>query len=313
MKIVVIDGEFVNPGDLSWYKISTLGNFQDFPEESEAARQAAYQADVLLTNKFEVDKEFLEQTKNLKFIGEMATGYNNIDIKACSEKGIVVSNCPGYGTDIVAQYTFAMILALVHKVEEHSQSVLRGEWDNKGFSYYLNKPFLLKGKTLGIIGYGSIGQRVKEIAETFGMKALACDIVVRELYQVSLEEVLMMSDIISLHANLTEENHGMINRETISKMKHGVFLINVARGSLINEEDLKEALNSGKIAGAAVDTVTEEPITRDNPLLQAKNIIITPHIAWVAKEARQEIMDITYENIKAFKKGRPQNRIEVEK
>lgn len=310
MKIVVTDSKFVNPGDLSWEKFREFGELYVFQNNEPEALKECEDADVLLINKTIIDEEFLNSCPNLKYIGVTGTGYDVIDPDACKKRNLIISNCPEYGTDIVAEYTFGLILQLSHEFSRHDQAVRQGRWNEEsGYCFWLNRPFELRGKTIGIIGYGRIGRRVAEIAEAFKMKILFYNGGKGPKEEVSLETLLKESDIVTLHSNLTEENKGFADKEFFSLMKKDALFINVARGGLVNEADLKEALNNNLIRGAAVDVVSKEPIEKENPLLEAKNLLITPHIAWVAEEARQRIMDISYENLKGFLKGKPQNTV----
>ncbi|WP_341829782.1 D-2-hydroxyacid dehydrogenase [Tissierella praeacuta] len=259
-------------------------------------------------------KEILDSWPNIKFIGELATGYNNIDIIAAKNKNIPVCNIPTYGTNAVAQFAMALLLELCHHVGEHSDEVKNGEWTNNMDWCFWNHPMVeLDGKTMGIIGFGRIGQRTAKIAQALGMNILAfsnnrrSELETETCKYADLEELLEESDVISLHCPLFPETKGIINKDTINKMKDGVMIINTSRGQLIVEEDLRDALNAGKVAGAACDVVSSEPIKLDNPLLSAKNIIITPHIAWAPKESRQRLMNIAVDNLKAFISGNPIN------
>lgn len=316
MKIVVLDGYTENPGDLSWESIEALGElvvYDRTPEHLVVERIG--DAEAIFSNKTLISKETIAKCPNLKFIGVLATGYNVIDVKAANEKGIIVSNIPTYGTDAVSQFTIALLLELCHHVGEHSDCVKRGDWTKCEDFCFWNHPLIeLAGKTMGIIGYGKIGQGTARIAQAMGMKILAYDTneiapehLTEKVAQVSLEVLLANSDVISLHCPLFPDTKGIINKDTISKMKDGVLIINDSRGPLIVEEDLRDALISGKVAGAAVDVVSTEPIQMDNPLLKAPNIIITPHIAWAPKEARQRLMDIAAENLWAYRNGTPTN------
>lgn len=315
MKIVVLDGYTENPGDLSWEGLEGLGDLTVYdrtPEDKIVERIGDAQA--IYVNKVPITRDIIKACPNLKFIGVLATGYNVIDTEAAKEAGIVVSNIPTYGTDAVAQYTVALILELCHHIGAHSDAVKQGEWTSSPDWCFWKYPLVeLAGKTLGIIGYGRIGQRTAEIAKALKMNILAYsrnpkkDLESDNLKFASLDEIYANSDIISLHLPLFPSTEGMINKESISKMKDGVMIINTSRGPLIVEEDLRDALNSGKVAGAAVDVVSTEPIEMDNPLLGAKNMIITPHIAWAPKESRQRLMDVAVDNLRAFIDGKPQN------
>lgn len=309
MKIVVLDGYTENPGDLSWGALEALGELTVYdrtPGEEIVSRIA--DAEIVLTNKTPISRETLEICKNVKFIAVLATGYNVIDVEAAKERGILVSNVPTYGTAAVAQYVFALLLEVCHHVGEHSICVHNGDWENNIDWCFWNYPLIeLAGKTLGIIGYGRIGQTTARIAKGFGMNVIAYDNVVEADEIVSLDEVLTQSDIISLHCPLFPETREMINQGTIAKMKDGVIIINTSRGPLIQEDDLKAALDCGKVAFAAVDVVSTEPIQGSNPLLSCKNCLITPHIAWAPKESRQRLMDIVVDNVAQFLNGTPVN------
>jgi len=315
VKIVVLDGYTLNPGDLSWGELEKLGELTVYdrtPEDKILERIG--DAEIVYTNKTPLSREIFEKAPNIKWVGVLATGYNVVDIEAAKEKGIPVTNVPTYGTAAVAQMVFALLLEICHHVWKHNEAVKMGEWERRGDFCFWDYPLIeLAGKTMGIIGYGRIGQATGKIAQAMGMKVLAYDqyqnkaLESESMKYVSLDELLKESDVISLHCPLTDSTKGIINKQTISKMKDGVILINTSRGPLIVEEDLKEALNSGKVYAAAVDVVSVEPIKKDNPLLEAKNIIITPHIAWAPKESRQRLMDIAVNNLKAFLDGKPVN------
>ncbi|NLO83550.1 MAG: D-2-hydroxyacid dehydrogenase [Clostridiales bacterium] len=315
MKIVVLDGYTLNPGDLSWGELERLGELTVYdrtPEDKVLERIG--DAEIVYTNKTPLTRETFYKAPNIKWVGVLATGYNVVDVDAAREKGIPVTNVPDYSTDAVAQMVFALLLEICHHVWEHSEAVKKGEWTrSKDFCFWKYPLIELAGKTMGIIGYGRIGRATARIAQAMGMKVLAYTRTVDKALEsdtmrfVSLDELLRESDVISLHCPLFESTKGMINKETIGKMKDGVIIINTSRGPLVVEEDLAEALNSGKVYAAAVDVVSTEPISEDNPLLKARNIIITPHIAWAPKEARQRLMDIAVENLKAFLRGEPVN------
>lgn len=310
MRIVVLDGFTENPGDLSWATLGELGEltvYDHTPPELIGPRIG--DAEIVYTNKTPISREMIRAHPALRFIGVLATGYNVVDVAAAKEKGIVVSNIPTYGTDAVAQYVFALLLEICHHVGHHNQAVQEGRWTScRDFCFWDYPLIELKGKTMGIIGYGRIGRATAAIARAFGMRVLACDTRDAE-GTVSLDTVLKNSDVISLHCPLFQENTGMINRETISKMKEGVILINTARGPLINEGDLREALLSGKVQGAAVDVLSSEPARMDNPLMGLPNCLITPHIAWANKESRQRLMDIAVDNLRQFLVGTPVNNV----
>ncbi|HHV84164.1 MAG TPA: D-2-hydroxyacid dehydrogenase [Tepidanaerobacter syntrophicus] len=314
MKIVVLDGYTLNPGDLSWEDLKKLGDLTVYDRTpNDKIIERIGNAEIVFTNKVPITREVLEKT-NIKYIGVLATGYDVVDINAAKEKGIPVTNIPTYGTASVAQMVFAHILEICHHVAAHSEAVKAGEWTNNPDWCFWKYPLIeLADKNMGVIGYGRIGQAVGKIAQAFGMKVLAHDkyqnkdLESETMKYVDLDELLKNSDVISLHCPLTEENRGIINKSTIAKMKDSVIIINTARGQLIVEEDLAEALNQGKVYAAGLDVVSKEPIEEDNPLLKAKNIFITPHIAWAPKESRQRLMDIAVDNLRAFLEGRPVN------
>jgi glycerate dehydrogenase len=317
MKIVVLDGYTLNPGDLSWHSLGELGELIVYDRTEKTVMstlKAIGDAEIVITNKTPLTREILERAPWIKYIGILATGYNVVDIHAACESGITVTNIPDYGTMSVAQFTFGLLLEMCHHIGEHNRVVKDGQWTRSGEFCMWNYPLIeLAGKTLGIIGFGRIGQATAGIAQAFGMKVMAFDQIVNKYLEtdtcryVNLEQLLTGSDVISLHCPLTPVTEGMINHETISKMKDGVMIINTARGPLVVEEDLSRALNSGKVAGAAVDVVSSEPIGENNPLLKAKNCIITPHIAWAPKESRERLMRIAVENVSSFLDGSPRN------
>ncbi len=320
MKIVVLDGYTLNPGDLSWDGLKELGELDIYDRTSYAiwGKQLIINrckdAEIVLTNKTPLDKEIIDILPNLKYIGVMATGFNVVDIQAAKERGVLVTNIPTYGTAAVAQMTIALLLEMCHHVGAHSDAVFNGEWARNPDWCFWNYPLIeLARKTIGIIGYGRIGQNVGQIAQALGMKVLATSpdpnpsLENENMKYVQLDVLLRESDVISLHCPLIESTEGMINKDTISKMKENVMIINTSRGQLIVEEDLAQALNSGRIAGAALDVVSSEPIDPKNPLLKAKNCIITPHIAWAPKESRTRLMNLVLDNIKSYLKGNPKN------
>lgn len=315
MKIVILDGYTENPGDLSWDALAKFGELTVYDRtKAEDVVARIGDADVVYTNKTPITRTTLEACPNLKFISVLATGYNVVDIEAAKERNIPVTNIPTYGTDAVSQFAIALLLEMCHHVGEHSEAVKNGEWtNNEDWTFWKHPLIELAGKTMGIIGYGRIGQGTGRIAQALGMKVLAYDATVRpELVSdscryVELDELFAESDFISLHCPLFKETEGIINKDNIAKMKDGVKIINTSRGPLIVEEDLRDALNSGKVSGAGVDVVSTEPIREDNPLLHAKNIYITPHIAWAPKESRQRLMDIAVDNMRAFTEGSPIN------
>lgn len=316
MKIVVLDGYTENPGDLSWEGLESLGELTVYDRTTDHSMIISRigDAEAVYTNKTPISAEIFRACPNLKFIGVLATGYNIVDVDAAKAAGVIVSNIPAYGTDAVAQYAIALLLELCHHIGEHSDGVKKGEWSNNADWCFWNYPLIeLAGKTMGIIGFGRIGQKTGEIAQALGMNILAYDSIKRpeleneHCHYAELEQLLTESDVITLHCPLLPGTEGIINKDSIARMKDGVFIINDSRGPLIVEEDLRDALNSGKVAGAAVDVVSTEPINMDNPLLQAKNMIITPHIAWASKESRQRLMNIAVDNLRAYAEGNPIN------
>ena len=315
MKIVVLDGCAANSGDISWDGLAQYGELTVYDRIDDADVIARIgDAELITTNKTVIDRHTMESCPKLKYIGVLATGYNVVDLDAAKEHGIVVTNVPAYSTDAVAQFTFALLLELANQVGVHNSSVKDGGWvRSKDFSYSVMPTMELYGKTMGIIGYGSIGQRVADIAHAFGMKVLVSSRTEKKLPEggwirwVSREELFAEADVISIHCPLFPETKGMINREAIGLMKRTALVINTARGGCIVEQDLADALNSGRIAGAAVDVVSQEPMKEDNPLLTAKNIIITPHIAWAPREVRQRLLQIAGDNMGAFLAGHPIN------
>ena len=319
MKIVVLDGYTLNPGDLSWNSLELIGTLTVYDRTAydisgqDKIIERIGDAEIVFTNKTPITKEIIDKAQSLKYIGVLATGFNVVDIIAAKEKGITVTNIPAYGTDAVAQLTFALLLELCHHVWHHSEEVKKGKWTNNQDFCFWDYPLIeLSGKTMGIIGFGKIGQVVGQIAQAFGMKVLAYDSYQKKnlesatLKYVEMDELLAQSDVISLHCPLFDSTKGIINRNTIAKMKDGAMLLNTSRGPLIIEEDLAEALNCGKLA-AAVDVVSQEPIKADNPLLKAKNIIITPHIAWAPIESRKRLMGIAVDNLEKFLVNEPVN------
>lgn len=311
MKLVVLDGEAFNPGDISWDEFRVLGEFEYYPRSTaEEVIERGRDAEVIFTNKCVIDKKVIDSLKNLKYVGEFATGYNNIDINYAKEKGIVVTNVPNYSTDSVAQTTFALLLEITTKVGMHDKSVKDGDWCKcPNFCYWLDSLTELKDKKIGIVGYGNIGKKVAEISKAFGMQVFVNSRSYRGEGYLDLEEMYKICDIITLHLPLTEQNKEMINRESINKMKDGVIIVNTARGGLVNEEDMKNALNSGKVKAFACDVISEEPMKKDNPLLKAKNVIITPHIAWVSYETRKRLYDIALNNVKGWLSGNVENQV----
>jgi len=315
VKIVVLDGYTLNPGDLSWDALERLGELTvyDRTKEEEVVGRIG-DAQIVFTNKTPLKKETFDACWDLKYVGVLATGYNVVDIQYAKEKGITVTNIPTYGTAAVSQFTIALLLELCHHIGAHSDSVKKGEWTSNRDWCYWNYPLVeLAGKTMGIIGFGRIGQETGKIAQALGMNVLAYDefpnkeLETKTCHYADLDTVLGRGDVIALHCPLFPSTKGIINKDSIAKMKDGVMIINDSRGPLIVEEDLRDALNSGKVAGAAVDVVSTEPILEDNPLLEAKNIIITPHIAWAPKESRQRLLNIGVSNLEAYLGGSTQN------
>ena len=317
MKIVVLDGYTENPGDLSWGGLRALGDVTVYDrtsyQESPLIAERIADAEIVVMNKTPISKATIDACPNLKLIAVLATGYNVVDCGYAREKGIAVCNVPTYGTASVSQFSIALLLEICHHIGHHSKSVHAGNWANNADWCYWDYPLIeLEGKTIGIIGFGRIGRSEGRIAKALGMHVLAYDLYPNEYGKaiadyVDLDTLLARSDVITLHCNLTEENTGMIDKHAIAKMKDGVILINNARGQLIVEQDVADALNAGKIAAAGLDVVYTEPIRDDNPLLTAKNCIITPHISWGPKESRQRIMDCTVANVRAFIHGTPEN------
>jgi glycerate dehydrogenase len=309
MKIVVTDGYTLNPGDLSWQSVEAFGELIVYERSTENTLvERCAGADIILSNKTVFGKETINQLHKTKLISVLAAGYNVIDIKAAKEKGITVCNAPNYGTATVAQHTIALLLELTNHVGLHAASVANGEWVTaKDWCYGKVTIIELAGKTLGIVGFGNIGQRVAEIAATFGMKIIYYSANKKETKLadfVDIKTLFQQSDFISLHSPLKPDNHQFVNKEMLQLMKPSAFLINTARGQLINEQDLADALNNNRIAGAALDVLSTEPPDKNNPLLSARNCIITPHNAWMSKEARERILDITTKNIEAFLQGK---------
>lgn len=320
MKIVVLDGYTLNPGDLSWDALEEIGELTVYErttydlEQQGIVLERMKGAEVVFTNKTPITRETINQLPNLKYIGVLATGYNIVDVEAAKEQGVIVANIPTYGTAAVAQMTFALLLELCHHVGSHSDQVKKGEWSRNPDWCFWTQPLVeLNNKNIGIIGFGRIGQEVGKIAQAFGMNVLAFDqyknleLECDTLRYVDLDEILEKSDVISLHCPLFESTKGLINKNTIEKMKENVMIVNTSRGPLINEEDLADALNSGRISGAALDVVSVEPIKEDNPLLTAENCIITPHISWAPKESRKRLLDIAISNLEQYLSGNPVN------
>lgn len=313
MKIVILDGGTTNPGDISWEPIEKLGEvtaYDSTPEELVIER--AKDAEAIIMNRIVMSRSVMEQLPKLKYIGALATGFNTIDTVAAKEMGITVCNVPFYCVETVAQLAFALLLALCNRVETHSEVTRGGGWNESIRMSHTSRPiFELYGKTLGIVGYGNIGKTVANLGRALGMKILVYSKNKKQLpdgdRQVSLQELFRDSDVISLHCALNDETRGLVDKKLLSSMKKTALIINTARGAVINEADLAEALNKGTIAGAGLDVMTKEPPEEDNPLLTAKNCIMTPHIAWASKDARARLVDIVADNLYQYTQGRIQN------
>ena len=315
MKITVLDGYALNPGDQSWDGLRKFGEVEVFDRTmvDEVVARAAGAA-VVLTNKTPLPDSVIHQLPDLKYIGVLATGYNVVDVDAAKQRGVVVTNIPTYGTASVAQFVFALLLEMCHNVKLHADAVRAGEWSRSADWSFWKTPLMeLSGKTMGIVGFGRIGRATGRIADALGMRVLACD-----TYQGdaplhvgfrwgSLEEVLRESDVVSLHSPLFPETRGMINAGTLAIMKPSAFLINTSRGPLVVDQDLADALNAGRLAGAGLDVLSVEPPLEANPLLQARNCLVTPHIAWATREARARLMEIAVDNVSGFLAGTPRN------
>lgn len=317
MKIVILEGSAVNPGDLSWESLEELGEvtvYDRTPPELAAARIG--DAELALVNKTAFTAELMDACPRLRYIGELATGYNNIDLAAASARGITVCNIPAYSTPSVVQHTFALLLELCMRTGQHSDGVMAGKWSRSpNFSYWEAPLIELSGKTLGLIGFGQIGQAVAKTAVCFGMRVLACAARPRTesgidgVEMATFDEVLENADVISLHCPLTAENRELIRKETIARMRDGAIIINTARGGLVNEQDVAEALLSGKLGGFAADVLTQEPPVDGSLLFGCPNCVITPHIAWVPVESRKRLIAIAAENVRAFLDGHPHNTV----
>lgn len=315
MKLVVLDGYTENPGDLSWEGLKEFGELTVYDRtsyvESPLIAERISNAEIVITNKTPISRTTIDKCPNIRLIAVLATGYNVVDYNYAAEKGIPVVNVPTYGTASVSQFSIALLLEICHHIGHHDKTVHEGKWAENADWCYWDYPLIeLEGKTMGIIGFGRIGQAEGRIAKALGMNVIAYDLYSNESGRViadyvTLDELFANSDVISLHCNLTPENTEMINRNNIAKMKDGVILLNNARGQLVNEADLADALASRKVAAAGLDVVSTEPIKADNPLLSVPNCIITPHISWAPKESRSRIMDSTVENIRAFLAGKP--------
>lgn len=321
MKIVILDGYSLNPGDLDWSVFSDMGEtvvYDRTPvdDEKEIMRRIG-DSEIILTNKTPISRAILERCPAVRYVGLLSTGYNVVDVEAARERGIPVCNVPGYGTASVAQMTIALLLEICHRVGHHNQAVHAGRWsESVDYCFWDGTLIEAAGKTMGIVGFGSIGQAVGRIAEALGMTVIASGPHPwgegeRPAPYVPLEELLGCSDVVSLHCPLFPETRGLINRETIAKMKDGAILLNTGRGPLLVEQDVADALNSGKLYAAGVDVAETEPIPAASPLLTAKNCVITPHIAWAPLEARRRLMDIAAGNLRSFLSGKPVNAVNL--
>lgn len=312
MRIVVLDGYTLNPGDLSWDSLTSLGTLSVYDRTApEKVLERSKDADILFTNKTVLTQDILKECKNLKYIGVLATGYNVVDVKSAKELGITVTNIPTYGTAVVGQYAIALLLEIASRVGHHDKKVHEGAWGSNPDWCFWDYPLIeLEGKRLGIIGYGRIGKTTGRIAKALGMDVVAYDSFIDSEYKedyVDLDTLFSTSDVIVLHCPLFPETKEIINKGSISRMKNGVIIINNSRGPLINEQDLADALNSGKVYAAGLDVVSTEPIKEDNPLLFARNCIITPHISWASYESRKRLLSIAVENLKSFLNNKPVN------
>lgn len=316
MKIVILDGAVVNPGDLSWEALEEMGRLTVYdrtPPEEVVGR--AKDAEIVLTNKVYFTGELMEQCPRLKYIGALATGYNNIDVAAAARLGIAVTNVPAYSTHAVAQFTMALLLELCHRVGRHAGGVQAGKWVKASdFCYWETPQLELWGKRFGVFGMGQIGQAAGALAHAFGMEVLYCSRREKALpypaRRCGMEELLAEADILSLHCPLTEDTFHLMDREKLGKMKDGAILLNTARGPLVDERAVAAALRSGKLAGYGADVSETEPMAADSPLLGAPNCIVTPHIAWASREARGRLIGAAVENVRAFLRGERKNRVD---
>ncbi len=310
-KLTILDGHAVNPGDLPWNFLDGIVDYKIYERTSpEEVIERIGNSDAVFLNKIQITKEIFDACPNLKYIGVLATGYNVIDLEAARAHGVTVTNIPAYSTDSVAQHVFSFILYFTNQVAQHSESVMAGDWVKcPDFCYWNGSLSELSGKTLGIFGYGNIGKRVASIAQAFGMKVICCTRTPKEGMPeaVSFEDLLKRSDFLTLHAPLTDKTKNIINKESLSLMKKSSYLINTARGGFVVEKDLAACLNEGGISGYAADVLLEEPMAANNPLLKAKNCVITPHIAWAPLETRKRLQGIAEENLKAWLGGKPIN------
>lgn len=315
MKLVVLDGYCLNPGDLSWDELRKLGDVAVYDRTPPAQVVTRLDgAHCALTNKTPLNADAIRQLPDLRYIGVFATGYDIVDVAAARQRGIVVTNVPTYGTASVAQHVFALLLELCHHVGLHAAAVRDGEWAScSDWSFWKSSLVELDGKTMGIVGFGRIGRQVAQIAASFGMRIIANDAMpsnpppLDSFRWASIDELLAESDVVSLHCPLTASNKGLINAERLRKMKSSAFLLNTSRGALVIDQDLADGLNSGVIAGAALDVLSVEPPVNGSPLFSAKNCIVTPHIAWATKEARSRLLNAGVANTRAYVNGQPQN------
>lgn len=314
MKIVVLDGYGVNPGDLSWETLEALGDVEVYPRTApEDVIDRCFNAEIILTNKVVLNKQILVSLPRLKYIGVLATGYNVVDVDTASDLDIIVTNIPAYSTDSVVQMTFAHILTMTNRVEHYTQQNRNGRWSNNPDFVYWDTPLIeLAGKTMGIVGLGNIGMKVAQLARCFGMEVYAftskaSSLLPEGIQKTTFEGLLSVSDILSLHCPLNRSTREMINASSLAKMKEGALLINTGRGPLVNEADVAEALRSGHLGGYGADVMCQEPPAEDNPLFSAPNAYITPHIAWATFEARKRLIAIAVGNVKAFIDGNPVN------
>ncbi|MDD2943251.1 MAG: D-2-hydroxyacid dehydrogenase [bacterium] len=317
MKIVALDTAVSDFDDLKWEILSSLGEFSAFPRTTNLSiDERAKDAQALIVNKVVLNREIISRLPALRYIGVCATGYNNVDIAAAQERGIAVTNVPGYSTASVAQLVFAFILEHYSRVSEHSEAVISGSWSNcPDFSFQTTPIRELAGKTIAVVGWGAIGQAVGRIAEAFEMKVVATSVPGRtyqtcDICRVPFVEALASADIVTLHCPLTDRTKELINSESLGFMKKSALLINTGRGPLINEQALADALNSGQLAAAALDVLCQEPPGRDNPLLSAANVCITPHIGWATREARERLRQAVYNNLADYLAGKQTNRVD---
>ena len=310
-KLTILDGHAVNPGDLPWNFLDGIIDYKVYERTApEEVIQRIGDSDAIFLNKIQITKEVFDSCPNLKFIGVLATGYNVIDLDAARSHGVIVTNIPAYSTDSVAQHVFALILYFTNQVAQHSSSVMAGDWVKcRDFCFWNGSLSELSGKTLGIFGYGHIGKKVAELGKAFGMNVICCTRTSKDGMpeQVSFEDLLKRSDFLTLHAPLTEQTKNIINKQSLSLMKKNAYLINTARGGFVVEQDLADCLNNAEISGYAADVLLQEPMSKDCPLLKAKNCIITPHIAWAPRETRKRLQGIAEENLKSWLAGNPIN------